>query len=72
MKSTFALRATVDGPSTDVGMASPEGIDHGKARPKAEAVWLILSGEPIRGRRPRIGDPNIRQLEPRCRIAQTD
>ena len=22
------------------------GIDHGKARPKAEAVWLILSGEP--------------------------
>ena len=27
-------------------MLSPEGIDHGKARPKAEAVWLILSGEP--------------------------
>jgi hypothetical protein len=25
---------------------SPEGIDHGKARPKAEAVLLILSGEP--------------------------
>jgi hypothetical protein len=29
-------------------VVSPEAIDHGKARPKAEAVWLILSGEPIR------------------------
>ena len=28
--------------------AKAEGIDHGKARPKAEAVWLILSGESIR------------------------
>jgi hypothetical protein len=27
-------------------LVSPEGIDHGKARLKAEAVWLILSGEP--------------------------
>jgi hypothetical protein len=27
-------------------VVSPEGIDHGKARPKADAVWLILSGEP--------------------------
>jgi hypothetical protein len=32
----------------DGRMVSPEGIDHGKARPKADAVWLILSGEPIR------------------------
>jgi hypothetical protein len=28
------------------GMVSPEGIDHGKARPQADAVWLISSGEP--------------------------
>ena len=28
-------------------VVSPEGIDNGKARPKAEAVLLILSGEPI-------------------------
>ncbi|WP_410960114.1 hypothetical protein, partial [Salmonella sp. SAL4434] len=28
-------------------LVSPEGIDHGKARPKADAVWLIVSGEPI-------------------------
>lgn len=25
-------------------MVSPEGIDYGKARPKAEAVWLSSSG----------------------------
>jgi hypothetical protein len=33
-------------------MVSPEGIDHVKARPQVEAVWLMLSGEPIEGRRP--------------------
>jgi hypothetical protein len=27
---------------------SSGGIDHGKTKPKAEAVSLILSGEPIR------------------------
>ena len=30
----------------------PEGIDNGKARPKAEAVLLIFSGEPIWRRMP--------------------
>jgi hypothetical protein len=25
-------------------LVSPEGIDHGKARPTAEAVWLMPSG----------------------------
>ena len=29
-------------------MVSPVGIDHGKARPKADAVWLIPPGERIR------------------------
>jgi hypothetical protein len=29
-------------------MVSPEGIDPGKAKRKADAVWLILSREPIR------------------------
>ena len=27
-------------------VVSPVGIDHGKAKPKAEAVWLIPPGEP--------------------------
>jgi hypothetical protein len=32
-------------------MVSPEGIDHGKARLHADAVWLILSGEAARTKR---------------------
>jgi hypothetical protein len=27
--------------SGDEVLVSPEGIDHGKARPKADAVWLM-------------------------------
>ena len=38
----FSYLAPSEG--ADEKLVSPEGIDHGKARPKAEAVWLMSSG----------------------------
>ena len=34
------------GPGSQWRLVSEVGIDHGKAKPKAEAVWLIPPGDP--------------------------
>ena len=60
-------------------VVSPEGIDHGKARPQAEAVWQISSGQTNSSRGKKLVSQNfaswnriselLRQLSELCSAA---